>query len=159
MALTRLPCANPPTIGSADGLVLELQCEVDSRAPREACGLLLGTTSNERAAGQLEQIAGWLPIPNRARGLDRFAFDPLIYAKQEKAARARGCSILGIYHSHPDAPALPSHTDGKAARKLWGMETSWLYLILGRDSNGQPQHRAWRLVSGAWFEQVEPGQH
>ena len=37
----------------------------------------------------------------------------------EQAAEAKGLSVLGFYHSHPDGPAVPSAADVESAAGRW----------------------------------------
>ena len=82
--------------------------------------------------------------------------DPLAFAQAVRGARSAGQLEVGVYHSHPTAKAVPSARDARAARDLWGIDPSWLYLIIGlrsrpRFSSPNPV-RAWRLVHGNWRE-------
>ncbi len=75
--------------------------------PMEACGLL------EATADQL----GWTVIramacANRALApAHRFQLDPVEFAAAEGEARARGNSLVGVYHSHPQGPSGLSQAD------------------------------------------------
>lgn len=64
--------------------------------PRESCGLLVIIEGQET----------YLPCRNLAQGSDHFILDPMDYLRADD----RG-EIVGIVHSHPDAPALPSEDD------------------------------------------------
>lgn len=72
--------------------------------PHECCGALLG-------AG--DRIAATFPLPNvTTEGpRRRFRVDDRDYVASEREAGARGLTLLGFYHSHPDHPALPSQYD------------------------------------------------
>lgn len=80
--------------------------------PREGCGILVGTRSS----------AGWfvvrsVPVPNKQADerTDRFEIDPRDYLRVEREAQKEGWSVLGFFHSHPDAPPNPSATDAAFA--------------------------------------------
>ena len=45
----------------------------------------------------------------------RYWIDPKDMLKAQKHARNNGLSIVGIYHSHPDHPAVPSECDRACA--------------------------------------------
>jgi len=45
----------------------------------------------------------------------RFEVDPYDYLNAEKFAEKNGLTLLGIYHSHPNHPAIPSEHDLKQA--------------------------------------------
>ena len=97
---------------AADGAVrlapaaLEAIRQEAARAyPHEGCGALLGA-----AAGAVsEQLA--LPNQEQQRPRVRFTVSPQDYLATEAQADARGLSLLGFWHSHPDHPARPSPTD------------------------------------------------
>lgn len=77
-----------------------------SAAPREACGLLLGRRTPDGI--ELESLA---ELPNRARTADAFELEPLDVLAAERAALASGREVVGAWHSHVDAPAVPSVRD------------------------------------------------
>ncbi|MSP42835.1 MAG: M67 family peptidase [Alphaproteobacteria bacterium] len=81
--------------------------------PRESCGLLLGGSSDIgwRVTG-VEESRNIAPDDRN----DRFEVDPALLLKIQKAARAGGAHMIGVYHSHPNGGAEPSRTD---------VETSW----------------------------------
>jgi len=41
----------------------------------------------------------------------RYSVDPKEYLKAENEAESKGLEVVGIYHSHPEAPAKPSQFD------------------------------------------------
>jgi proteasome lid subunit RPN8/RPN11 len=57
---------------------------------------------------------------------------------------ARGWELLGIFHSHPAGPAIPSETD---VRRAYYPDS--LYLICAPDERGEWHARAFSIVSGA----------
>lgn len=91
-----------------------------SALPDEACGVLLCESGDETST-----IRHWRPIPNRASLRDRaFAFDPAAWIRVWYEADAAGRVPLGIFHSHPGAPAVPSPED--AAGNGSGLPTYWI---------------------------------
>ena len=70
--------------------------------PREACGLLAGRD------GRVERI---YPLPNTEKSPVRYLADPQAQVDAMLEIEERGDEIVGIYHSHLDAPAYPSPTD------------------------------------------------
>ena len=46
---------------------------------------------------------------------NRYLISPRDLLEAEKAARALGLDIVGVYHSHPDHPARPSEFDREHA--------------------------------------------
>lgn len=74
------------------------------RAPEEACGLLLG--HQHQSGGLIEK---YIPIPN-------ISPTPVCSFKLDPATLVRYCytpGLIGLYHCHPTAPALPSREDLK----------------------------------------------
>ena len=60
---------------------------------------------------------------NTERAVDRYELDPRDYMLADKEASSKGHEIIGIYHSHPNHPAIASKTD-----KLFAQER-YIYLI------------------------------
>jgi proteasome lid subunit RPN8/RPN11 len=73
--------------------------------PHEGCGALIGS-----APGHVSET---LALPNQEQGSPRvrFTISPKDYLATEASADARGLTLLGFWHSHPDHPARPSQTD------------------------------------------------
>jgi proteasome lid subunit RPN8/RPN11 len=84
--------------------------------PEEACGFLLGTESGDTRT----IVSAWpstnISTDNRKR---RFVVDPIDYLYAEKEAVNKGIGLLGIFHSHPDHPAVPSEHDLAAAHPFF----------------------------------------
>lgn len=76
--------------------------------PRECCGAILGTEKDGVRHGQI----AW-QMRNAFQGAqeDTYELDPAEQLAVEKEARARGLSIIGIFHSHPDCDAYFSKRD------------------------------------------------
>lgn len=104
---------------------LEAQIAEAARAafPRECCGLIEGTRSDESF-----RVTALHPGRNLAEAPDRFEIDPVDHIAAVKSARARGATIIGCYHSHPNGEARPSRHDLSGAR-----EDGFLWLIAASD--------------------------
>jgi proteasome lid subunit RPN8/RPN11 len=110
--------------------------------PNECCGALIASGST---------IVEAFPLPNTtAEGpRRRFLIGPNDYRLAEARAAARGGTLAGFYHSHPDHPARPSETD---LAQAWPNLT---YIIVAvRD--GRPEDlRSWRLREDrSGFEEI-----
>ncbi len=110
--------------------------------PNECCGALIASGAT---------IVEAFPLPNTtAEGpRRRFLIGPNDYRLAEARAQARGGTLAGFYHSHPDHPARPSETD---LAQAWPNLT---YIIVAvRD--GQPDDlRFWRLRDDrSGFEEI-----
>ena len=82
----------------------------ESDYPHECCGLLIGSfASDGRKVG--EEV---YPISNAREETakrNRFLITPEEMLRGEKHARSAKRDIVGVYHSHPDHPAVPSQFD------------------------------------------------
>lgn len=87
---------------------LEIRKQLEAGYPNEACGFLLGVLLRETKVITRAVRANNISEENQKRF---FLIDPLDYLKVEKNALRDGLRLLGIYHSHPDHPAIPSQHD------------------------------------------------
>jgi proteasome lid subunit RPN8/RPN11 len=110
--------------------------------PREACGLLLGRW-NLADAAIVEAVEARNAAADPRR---RFELDPADHLAAELRARALGLEVVGVWHSHPDAPACPSALDRAAA---W---SGWIHVIVSVSTSGVSELRAWRLGTGEPIE-------
>jgi proteasome lid subunit RPN8/RPN11 len=91
--------------------VLEMHIHALSAFPEECCGLLLGKFedgSNRKLAKRSKRMEN---MSEKEERYQRYMIDPMRYMKEEKKASSMGEDVIGIYHSHPDAPAKPSLFD------------------------------------------------
>ncbi len=77
-----------------------------SDLPNEACGLLFGRQ------GRVEQVR---PILNAEPSPVSYSFDSGEQLRVMREMGDRGLELLGIYHSHPESPPIPSLTDIRRA--------------------------------------------
>lgn len=107
---------------------------VEDAYPEEGAGFLLGVE------GEVKEI---LSLPNaredEARH-NRFLFTPEDYLKAELTADSRGLSLIGVFHSHPDCPNIPSEYDREWAQPFFS------YIITRVDAGKAVSHRSWRLL-------------
>ncbi|RZM83006.1 M67 family peptidase [Leptolyngbya iicbica LK] len=130
-----------------------MKAEAAQSYPEECCGLLLGVYD---ARQELARVTAVMPVENTwtaavnpfAEGdrsqsspskRNRFWIDPQILLQAQRESRDRGWSIVGIYHSHPDHPAVPSERDRQLA---W---SGYSYPILSITAEGKVQMQSWRL--------------
>lgn len=78
----------------------------------------------------------------------RYEIDPVDHLAAETRARASALEVIGVWHSHPDRPAVPSESDRAAA---W---SGWSYLIVPVTAEGAGAPRAWRLVGARFREEA-----
>ncbi len=105
--------------------------------PREACGLLIGTTDHAQRA---------VPCRNLAVEPDRFELHPEDFLAAELEAQAQGLAVIGVWHSHPDQPAVPSERDRLDAYD------GWVHLICSVDAHEVDSLRSWRIAQGKFTE-------
>ena len=100
--------------------------------PEEVCGVLIG---KEETINEFRKCRNL----NRERAKDRYELDPISFQESDNWARVNNLEILGIYHSHPDHPSLPSEFDRSHA---WSV---WIYIIFSISNGRFNDARAWLL--------------
>ena len=119
--------------------------------PDEICGILLGREIEGKRV-----IMNTMPVENTFEAGEqyhRFLITPKAMFTAEKLARRDRMDVLGVYHSHPNAPACPSQYDAEHA--AW---TSWTYVILSVQGGKVVDVRGWQLQEDrAGFDEVELG--
>ena len=105
--------------------------------PHEAVGLLVG-----RRVGDDWDVHRLGPAANRAATpATQFVLDPMAWFDAERIAVQAGMSIVGIIHSHPDAPARPSAHDSASGDSL-GRDL--IFFIITITKNGMSDLTAWQ---------------
>ena len=114
--------------------------------PDECCGFMYG-----RQEGDTRLISKALPINNSAveNRKRRFVISPQDYLKGEQFAIANELDLLGIYHSHPNHPAIPSEHDRVAAQPFFS------YVIISVSEDGVKNVRSWLLNEQEQFEEEQ----
>jgi proteasome lid subunit RPN8/RPN11 len=120
--------------------------------PQEVCGLLVGTEHAAAPTRRVQQAHRGANLRQDRSG-DRYELDPKAHLRIQKQARQQGLRIIGVYHSHPDAAAVPSATDRRRAADIWGPGPSWSYLIIPVHAQGAGQPRSWILHNGVFEEE------
>jgi proteasome lid subunit RPN8/RPN11 len=104
-------------------------------APNECCGLLVGSGS------VIDECV-------RARNLEasptRYLLDPADHFAAIRRLRGSGRAVLGVYHSHPASPAVPSPSD--LAEALY---PDFIWVIVSLASPECPEVSAYRIRDGA----------
>lgn len=119
-----------------------LRATARAAAPAECCGLLVGREAQGRIT-----VSALHPVPNDVA--DRYHIPPSAFVGVERAARAAGTWVCGVYHSHPTDAAVPSRLDRDLA---W---PGFVYVIVaGRSDASDPDVRAWRLKDDRCFEEI-----
>jgi proteasome lid subunit RPN8/RPN11 len=113
--------------------------------PEESCGFFFGQTT---ADGVVVVLAAW-QVPN-ATILDKkyhFKINSKDYLAAEAFATQQQLQLLGVYHSHPNQPAIPSSVDTRVALP------DFSYLIISVNSEGQTDKRSWQLDDSRQFQE------
>lgn len=104
--------------------------------PNECVGFLYGYEKDGKR--HIEQAQ---PIVNSKEGDQRrrFEISPLDYMKAEQYALINDVTLLGVYHSHPQHPAIPSEHDLKQALPFFS------YIIVSVMDGKADKLFSWRL--------------
>ncbi|MEY3398009.1 MAG: hypothetical protein RL220_603 [Bacteroidota bacterium] len=118
--------------------------DAESSFPDECCGFFFGEESESQRT-----ISHAIPVINHKDGdkRRRFEINPIDYMKAERYAAEHDLSLLGVYHSHPLHPAIPSETDRLAAQPFFS------YLIISVFPDNPVVLRSWRLNEQVQFEE------
>ena len=79
----------------------------------------------------------------------RFEISAKDYLKSEQYAAERNLQLLGVYHSHPNHPAIPSEHDRLAAQPYFS------YVIISVMNNRTTHLRSWRLNDDFQFQEED----
>ncbi len=115
--------------------------------PDECCGFLFGREEHDGS----RQIIDILVVDNAKEGdkTRRFEISAQDYMTAEAHALEHDWTLLGIYHSHPLHPAIPSEHDRKAAQPYFS------YVIISVMDKDTISLRSWLLNEEQQFEEEE----
>ncbi len=122
----------------------ELKKDAILSFPDECCGFILGKENGEERV--IEEI---IVVQNSKEGdkRRRFEISPLDYLKAEQHAEAKNLILLGVYHSHPNHPSIPSEHDRVVAQPFFS------YIILSVSENELVSIQSWVLNEEFQFEE------
>jgi proteasome lid subunit RPN8/RPN11 len=122
------------------GVVRAMIRHAEEAETEEACGLVAAAGGNKLR---------YLPVRNVAAvPAKRYEMDPKEQIAAFRAMRQRGETLLAIFHSHPNSPALPSVVDLAEAAY-----PEAIYLIASSTEGGGPGLRAFRIRGGRYEEE------
>jgi len=101
--------------------------------PLEVCGILGG-------AG--DSVSAIYRMTNTDASNEHFMMDPKEQFKVVKDLRAKGLTMLAVYHSHPETPARPSEEDIRLA-----LTPAVSYLIVSLADQQVPIINSYRIES------------
>lgn len=122
----------------------ELKKDAFNSFPDECCGFILGKENGE------ERVIGEIIVVKNTKEGDkrrRFEISPLDYLKAEQYAEEKKLTLLGVYHSHPNHPSIPSEHDRIVAQPYFS------YVILAVKENELVSIQSWILNDEFQFEE------
>jgi proteasome lid subunit RPN8/RPN11 len=155
---TSVPSSTVLTLHLTDEQLQAIQYHAECTYPNECCGLLLGRLENGCKVVQRVQATqnAWdsetaelmdvEPLFTKTR---RYSIAPEEMLAGMREARRFNLEVIGIYHSHPDAPAVPSECDRRLA---W---SQYSYLIVSVEAGKAKNLRSWVLDNQSQFQPEE----
>jgi len=117
-----------------NSLMAEIHAHVEKAYPEEGAGFLIGEASEVR------QIIALSNAREEEARHNRFLFTPEDYLQAELKAENIGLSLIGVFHSHPDCPNIPSEYDREWAQPFFS------YIITRVDEGKAVNSRSWKLL-------------
>jgi proteasome lid subunit RPN8/RPN11 len=102
--------------------------------PLEVCGMLGGTG---------DTVSAIYRMTNTDASNEHFMMDPKEQFAVVKDLRAKGLSMLAVYHSHPETPARPSEEDIRLA-----LTPDISSVIVSLADSAVPSVKSYKIASG-----------
>ncbi|SRR5579883_1271211 len=128
----------------------------ESAYPQECCGIIFGyLTSESKTVVEVrptdnawsEEAAELFDDHTEQSKKRRYAIAPQVMLQAQKEARDRNLNIIGIYHSHPDNPPIPSECDRQYA---W---QEYSYIIVSVQNAKATDIKSWYLDDDHLFQE------
>lgn len=117
--------------------IREIHSHSEKTYPYEGAGLMLGLEENNQRT--VQKLIFLENARDQSEQHNRYLITAEDMLKAEQEAGKQGMDILGIFHSHPDHPALPSEFDREYA-------IPWYSYLITSVEKGKARHsRCWRL--------------
>ena len=133
-----------------------IAAHAESTYPEECCGLLLGTidpASGTTIVAVKSTENAWSAdathIGESLNKTRRYEIAPEVMLAAMRESRDRSLAIVGIYHSHPDQPAVPSECDRQLAWRHYS------YVIVSVAQGVTIEWHSWRLDANHQFQPEE----
>lgn len=135
-----------------------MQTHAESTYPEECCGLLLGQIQGDTKTliEVLPTENSWgdeavdnfqtIETSNKTSKRNRFSIAPKVMFEVQKSVRDRNLDIIGIFHSHPDNPAVPSEFDRAIAWQQYS------YIIVSVQNGKACDLKSWVLDDDHTFQ-------
>jgi len=136
-----------------------IRTHAESTYPDECCGIILGylagegkivveviPTENVWNTEAAAEFAGDRTTESKKR---QYAIAPQVMLETQRKARDRSLNIIGIFHSHPDHPAIPSECD-----RLYAWQ-GYSYIIVSVQNGKAGELRSWSLDDHHQFQAEE----
>ncbi|MEH2024692.1 M67 family metallopeptidase [Nostoc sp.] len=142
-----------------------IRSHAESTYPDECCGIILGYLTNEgktvveviptENAWNTEAAAEFSGERTAESKRRQYAIAPEVMLKTQREARvsearrgseARSLNIIGIFHSHPDHPAIPSECD-----RLYAWQ-GYSYIIVSVQNGKAGELKSWSLDETHQFQ-------
>jgi len=114
--------------------------------PDECCGFMFGTETEERRTISVITVVDNSKEGDKRR---RFEIKPVDYLRAELYAEENCLALLGIYHSHPNHPSIPSEHDRVAAQPYFS------YVIISVYERQFRSLQSWQLNEQSQFQEEE----
>jgi len=115
-------------------LVAQINAHVEAAYPDEGAGFLLGVE------GEVQDILALANAREEGARHNRYLITPADYLQAEMKAAGMGLDLIGVFHSHPDCPNVPSEYDREWAQPFFS------YIITRVDAGRAVSLRSWRLA-------------
>lgn len=133
-----------------------IRTHAESAYPEECCGIMLGQiTDGHKTLVEVRQTENaWSAESNSYPDAElvttnRYAIAPAVLLQAQRQARDRSLEIIGIYHSHPDHPAVPSEFDRVYAWQQYS------YIIVSVPKGKASELLCWSLDDHHQFQPEE----
>jgi proteasome lid subunit RPN8/RPN11 len=125
-------------------LIEQMNAHMEKAYPEEGAGFLIGEP------GEVKEILALSNSREDGARHNRFLFTPEDYLQAEWEAESLGLSLIGVFHSHPDSPNVPSDYDREWAQPFFS------YIITRVDNGKAVNSRSWKLAEDRSKFEEEP---
>jgi proteasome lid subunit RPN8/RPN11 len=133
-----------------------IRAHAESTYPEECCGMILGylanggkivveviPTENAWNTEAAAEFAGEYTADSKRR---QYTIAPEVMLKTQREARNKSLNIIGIFHSHPDHPAIPSECD-----RIYAWQ-GYSYIIVSVQNGKAGELLSWSLDDTHHFQ-------